>query len=69
MAVPEYVNQLDHPIDLADGSVLAPGEGARLSADQARDEHNKLLIDSESLVKASELKEDSVNSESEEDVK
>lgn len=42
----------DHPEDLADGRVLAPGDYADLTSEQQDDDHNKALIDAERLIPA-----------------
>jgi hypothetical protein len=44
MSAVSHINVLDHPIDLADGKVIEAGEGVKLTAEQARDPHNKTLI-------------------------
>jgi hypothetical protein len=44
MSAGNFINTLNHPIDLADGRVIEAGEAVKLTAEQARDSHNKTLI-------------------------
>lgn len=57
----DYRNVGRHAEDLADGRVLAPGEEASLSAEQARDEHNARLIEEGKLSKVARAKSDKNN--------
>lgn len=52
-----FENDRPVPQDLADGKVLAPGETVDLSAEQAKEPHNKRLIDEGALVKPSAKKQ------------
>ena len=40
----------DHPEDLADGQMLAPGETAKLSKEDEEDPHNLRLIEEGKLI-------------------
>ena len=40
-----YLPAGNHPIDLADGRIVGPGESFKLTAEEQKDPHNKRYID------------------------
>lgn len=49
----------NHVEDLADGSIVAPGETVSLTEKQLSEPHNKRLVDEGLLIEAAEEKADS----------